>query len=130
MERHSVSGCRGQIEMRLIPHLIDTENEWYNLSRKSGGKIMAQHISQGSLITVIPTWKSGDQSISGTPCSMPQNMSAFGMNPLPHTSLKNGQKANITMLHYPMPQRIFKVQPYLKCHLAIHSKIFILGLDF
>ena len=66
---------------------------------------MAQHISQGSLITVIPTWKSGDQSISGTPCSMPQNMSVTGINLLVHILKRNARKASIIMLPYPMPLR-------------------------
>ena len=39
------SSDEGDMEVCLIPHLIDTGNEWYHLSRKSGGKIMTQTYS-------------------------------------------------------------------------------------
>ena len=59
----------------------------------------------GKLTSSHSVWKSGVPDTCATPCSMPQNMSAFGIRLLKYILQRSVRKENITMLHYLMPAR-------------------------
>ena len=79
------------------------------LIRRTGYLLMLEcrrpPTSQGSLITVMPTWKNVVQDTCAMPFTMQRNMSATGINLLPPTLPKNGQRVSIITSPCHMPQR-------------------------